>query len=108
MSLTEKDMILRWCSDNYSISKKEEILSTSLDRDSFFCVRKNEHCMEEYDWSTVPELKEKLDKLWKKQYELMNIEKTVLVAAWKERELPSEVPNIKKGCAELPDYVYVF
>lgn len=108
MSLTEKDMILKWCKDNYSLSKTKGILAASSDNDSFYSVRTNDHCMEEYDWSTVPELKEKLDELWENSNELTDIERTVLVAIWKQKKLQNENPNEKQECKELPDYVYVF
>lgn len=79
------------------------------DKDSYYVLRGRQEYLMEYGFETLPQLKEILDKLWENDSCVKNIEKTVLVAAIKNKpkqETRESRERDTDGC--MPEFVYNF
>lgn len=115
MSLTdttrEKEFLTNWAKEN----KRPEILNDSRDDNlsSYFVASTNEPDIMEYDFQILPELKEKLNEMWKEDEVLLKAALPLSVAAFKS-EPAADKFGVKGNGANideefvLPDFVYVF
>lgn len=109
MSLTEKELILAWVENNYSEKRKAEIFGESNSQESYYLERVNDHCIEEYAFDTVVELKNQLEELWAEDDVMQEIILPVAGSCFKEHVNNEKRKDItKEEYKELPEFVYVF
>lgn len=97
--IKEKDKIKEWAKEKAVINQEWKFSSNN--EESCWKLRKETTGIEEYDFSTLIELKEKLHEQWKGEEIFNDIEQTLAIAAIRACE-------IETGAGEIPTYVYVF
>lgn len=81
------------------------------DTSSYFTPRLEENYLMEYSFESLPQLKEKLDKLWENEKYMQEAVKIVLVAALKNKPYKVNGEGIvgeNKEETELPTFIYNF
>ena len=100
MNLTnEKEKIKQWVEQNKI--DNGEWKTFPGEENTYWKQRKTTAGIEEYDFSTIRDVKEKLHNQWKEEEMFQEIEQVLSVAALKVKEK-------EETEAELPVYVYVF
>lgn len=106
----EKELFYCWGGreeNNYSFEKID------LCTESYFIERKPQEYIREYDFETLPELREELNKMWADESCMKDIMQAVLVAAFKNKpEISHNVVQLDStilGSGEkMPAYIYNF
>lgn len=106
----EEKRILAWAKKNHAVPN---ILSPSQ-KDSFFSPFENTGNVMAYGFNTVPELKARLDEMWKDDDVMREISLVCAIAAFKEYKKRKEEmsgdshQNTSDDRFEIPDYIYTF
>lgn len=67
---------------------------TQKEKDSYYVLQDKREYLMEYDFETVPQLKEMLDRLWESEQYMKDIEKAVLAAAIKNKPKQGEGDSV--------------
>ncbi len=109
MNLTEKEMILNWAQDQFSEERRSEIFGEANNQESYYVERLNKHCIEEYGFDTVVELKKLLGELWDENEVMKEIILPVVGSCFKQHvDNAARNPAKESEYKELPEFVYVF
>lgn len=107
----EKENLFHW-GEEYSAQQKDNIFtSINFENASYWIQRTDsENYLTEYGFDSVPELKNCLDSMWKYDEIMSDIEKSVLVAAIKNKVVAdSDRLHIKsEHIVSLPEFIYNF
>lgn len=93
----------------------ESFRSVDTGRESYFVPQEERNYIMEYYFETVPQLKERLNELWKDDSYMQDIIKTVVVAAMKNKPLKSNQESVetekdkeKQNQNHMPAFIYNF
>ncbi|MDE6052965.1 MAG: hypothetical protein K2G55_04200 [Lachnospiraceae bacterium] len=82
---------------------------THKEKDSYYVLQNKHEYLMEYGFETIPQLKEMLDRLWKNEQYMQDIEKTVLAAAiMKKPKLEENVYAERDAHGHMPEFIYSF
>lgn len=82
---------------------------THKEKDSYYVLQDKHEYLTEYDFETVPQLKEMLDRLWENEWYMQDIEKTVLAAAIKNKPNLEVQESIERDTdGYMPEFIYNF
>lgn len=92
---------------------KESFMEIDHELKSYFIPKKEGDYLMEYNFDSLPQLKEQLNLLWEQEEYMKGIVQTVLVAAMKNkpsREVKEErnIENRENVEGELPAFIYNF
>jgi len=103
----EKELFANWYKQagngTYAFPKFDD------DSESFFTKHNNDNYLMEYDFDSLPELKEKLQNMWQGQECMEKIITPVLVAAMKnkpQKDVCEKQSEVKSG--DMPTFIYNF
>lgn len=104
----EKELFANWHkqsgNDAYAFPGFED------DSESFFIKHNNDNYLMEYDFDSLPELKEKLQNMWQGQECMEKIITPVLVATMKNKPDENLSDDVTKDDdrSNLPEFIYNF
>lgn len=112
-NIREKDILKNW-HDNISDTDNVYVFPQADDSESYFIKREEADYLTEYNFETLPQLKEILSGKWKDEPYMLEILKPVLVAAMKNK--PSEEQssdndrqkNDPDSTDKIPEFIYNF
>lgn len=92
---------------------KESFAEVDYKLETYFSPKEEKEYLMEYDFDSLPQLKEKLNLLWENEEGMKGIVQTVLVAAMKNkptREVKEtrNIENSENNEGELPAFIYNF
>ena len=113
-SKDERERIFNWAKENYSDANN--ILTKKVSAcESYFVPFNQEDNVVEYDFSTLPQLKENLLKMWSNDDAMEKVALICSVAAFKskpaDKVIKADSKIVKDSASEdfyIPDFVYAF
>lgn len=116
MNLNEKEKLYKWASEAGINGNFCSCFTQIEDKCDSYYVKRNDNntYMREYDFETVPEIKEELYAMWGNDADMQKIITTVLVSAIKNKPVFLEDKGKSPKCAlednkkELKPYIYNF
>lgn len=77
--------------------------------ESYFEKREEGEYLRDYDFETLPQLKEKLDSMWEGQPDMLEMVRPILAAAMKNRPSTEQKEvSENKNTGEVPVFIYNF
>lgn len=96
----ELDMTDEW-EKSFNFAHKE--------RDSYYVPQDKHEYLTEYNFETVPQLKEMVDRLWENEQYMQDIERTVLAAAIKSKPKQEVRESVERDTdGYMPEFIYNF
>lgn len=92
---------------------KKSFTEIDCEKESYFIPREEKKYLMEYEFDSLPQLKEKLNLLWENEEYMKSVLQTVLVAAMKNKpssEVKEErnIEDTQNAEGELPAFIYNF
>lgn len=107
----EKELFRSWHERAASLSGQYRFPEIDQSAESYFVKHEDEAAFTEYDFETLPQLKEKLDSMWEGQEYMQEIMRPILAASMKNKQAASEqtvLEGKESKSGEIPVFIYNF